>query len=439
MSLKMETKYGFGRPFDFMVLLASWSLFGYLFHTNQSPHPIVMAWVLLTSALSMVSLNGIGYFEEHSPKPGVSGVLILFLVLTFSVCCSKWVITLVTHQPPLRYPEAVTASALVAGVFALSQWIIFKVHQATNRCWSLATYLLPEEEGALREQIAESGLSEWIKVHPCKFFDHNGGSPREDETLVISRGATRDLNASVELLAAHLRGQRIIDVKQLLKEFRGRVHLGTADAWSFLMGSKYQSPPIRFYFNLKGFVEPLLVLILMVLLSPLWLALALGVYLTNGRPVLYRQERLGHRGQRIWIYKFRTMPTMAEESGPQWASEDDPRATPFGRWLRKSRLDELPQLINVFLGELSFVGPRPERPEFYPSLTEHIPLFPLRLMVRPGITGWAQVKHGYAGSVDESRTKLEYDLYYIQNMSPQLDLQVLANTAALVIRGGSGR
>ncbi len=437
MSPKMETKYGFRRPFDFAVLLASWFIFGFLSVETLNGH--YLAWVLLTSTLSLVSLNGIGYFEEHSPKPGVSGFLMLFLVLTFSVCCSKWVITLVTRVPPLRYTEAVTASALVATVFALSQWTIFKVHQATNRCLSLATFLLPEEEKTLREEILESGLSEWIKIHPCKFFDQNGGSPRKDETVVISRAATRDLNASAELLAAHLRGQRIVDVKQLLKEVRGRVQLVNADAWSFLMGSKYQSLPIRLYFYLKGFVEPLMVLILMVLISPLWLVLALGVYLTNGRPILYRQERLGYRGQKISIFKFRTMHTTAEESGPQWARDDDPRATPFGRWLRKSRLDELPQLINVFRGELSFVGPRPERPEFYPSLNEQIPLFPLRLLVRPGITGWAQVKHGYAGSVDESRTNLEYDLYYIQNMSPQLDLQVLANTAALVIRGGSGR
>jgi lipopolysaccharide/colanic/teichoic acid biosynthesis glycosyltransferase len=440
MNNKIETKYGPSRPFDFFVLLGSWFIFGCLFHSVKTPNGFYyMSWVLLTSSLSMISLNGIGYFEEHSPKPGVSGVLILFAVLTFSVCCSKWVLSLITHEPPLRYFEAARASAWVAAVFAVSQWLIYKVHQATNRTWSLATFLLPEEEEALRDQIAESGLSEWIKVHPCKFFDHNGGAPREDETLVISRGATRDLNGSVELLAAHLRGQRIVDVRQLLKEFRGRVHLGTADAWSFLMGSKYQSPAIRFYFYLKGFLEPLLVLILMVLISPLYLALALGVYLANGRPILYRQERLGYRGQRIQIYKFRTMATTAEEEGPQWARDDDPRVTPFGRFLRRSRLDELPQLINVFRGELSFVGPRPERPEFYPILSTQIPLFPLRLMVRPGVTGWAQVKHGYAGSIDESRTKLEYDLYYIQNMSPQLDLQVLANTAALVFRGGSGR
>jgi lipopolysaccharide/colanic/teichoic acid biosynthesis glycosyltransferase len=439
MTPKIESKHSFGREFDFLVLLTSWFIFGSLFHTIQTTNHLYLAWVLLTSTLSMASLSGIGYFREYTPKPGVSGVLTLYVVLVFSVFCSTGILLLAIHQPPLRYPATLEASMSVAGAFAMSQWVIFKVHQATNRCWSLATYLLPEEEQALREQVWESGMSEWIKIHPCKFFDRNGGAPQEGETLVISRGATRDLKHSVDLVTAHLRGQRIVDVKQLLKELRGRVHLDTADGWSFLMGSKFQSPIIRFYFYVKALVEPLLVLLLGVLLSPLWLLLALGVYLTNGRPILYRQERLGYRGQKISIFKFRTMETTAEESGPQWAREQDPRITPFGQWLRKSRLDELPQLINVFRGELSFVGPRPERPEFYPALNAQIPLFPMRLMVRPGITGWAQVKYGYAGSVDESRTKLEYDLYYIQNMSPQLDLRVLANTATLMFRGGSGR
>ena len=173
-------------------------------------------------------------------------------------------------------------------------------------------------------------------------------------------------------------------------------------------------------------------------LSPL-IGLAIGVYLSNGRPILYRQERLGYRGKKFSLYKFRTMPLTAEANGPQWAQENDPRVTPFGRWLRKNRLDELPQLLNVIRGDLSFVGPRPERPEFYKIPHEQIPLFSLRLMVRPGITGWATVNNGYAGSVDASRMKLEYDLYYVQHMSPRLDLHVLMNTATMMVRGGHGR
>ena len=242
-----------------------------------------------------------------------------------------------------------------------------------------------------------------------------------------------------EFLAAHLRGQRIVDVRQLLKEFRGRVNLHNTDGWTFLLGSTYQSFPIRFYFHVKEILEVMLAVILMALLSPLYLALAIAVFLTNGRPIVYRQKRLGYRGRQFSLYKFRTMPQTAEPNGPQWAEEDDPRAGPFGRWMRKTRLDELPQLFNVIRGDLSFVGPRPERPEFYQLLKERIPLFSTRLLVRPGITGWAQVRQGYAASVEESRIKLEYDLYYVQNMSPRLDARVMIQTAALMFRGNGGR
>ena len=281
----------------------------------------------------------------------------------------------------------------------------FSIRRALRQKWALATYLLPGELAALNAQIKESGCSDWISVHPCIPFDTNGASPRAHETLVISRSAVRELKNYGNLITAHLRGQRIVDVWQLLKEMRGRVHLQTTDAWSFLLGSTYQSPPVRLFFYLKTFLEPIWAVWLMIFLSPLLLGLALAVYVTSGRPILYRQERLGYRGKKFPLFKFRTMSTTAESSGPRWASEDDPRVTRLGRWLRKTRLDELPQLLNVLRGELCFVGPRPEREEFYHLLSEKIPLFAMRLLVRPGITGWAQVKNGYAGSVEESKTK----------------------------------
>jgi lipopolysaccharide/colanic/teichoic acid biosynthesis glycosyltransferase len=326
-----------------------------------------------------------------------------------------------------------------AVTFGMGSDVGFNVRQATKQKWTLATYLLPSELEALRAQIKESKCSDWIFVHPCIPFDTNGSSPKDGETLVISRRAAHELKNYGNLITAHLSGQRIVDVWQLLKEMRGRVNLRSADAWSFLLGSTYQSPPILFYFYLKALLEPILAVLLVILLSPLLLGLALAIYVTSGRPILYRQERLGHRGKAFSLFKFRTMSMMAEHSGAQWASEDDPRVTRLGRWLRKSRMDELPQLLNVLCGELSFVGPRPERKTFYDFLVEKIPLFSMRLLVRPGITGWAQVKSGYAASVEESKTKLEYDLYYIQSMSPLMDFQVVLKTAALVMRGNSGR
>jgi len=308
-----------------------------------------------------------------------------------------------------------------------------------GRKWSLATHLDPEDMEALKAQIQESGASWWINVRPYDPAATNGGRMRGDETVVISRKTVHDLKDHPELLAAHLRGQRIVDARELLKEFRGRVDLDNSDGWTFLLGSTYHNFLLRAYFYAKEIIEGLIALSLLILLSPLFLGLSLGILLTNGRPILYRQKRLGYRGKEFSLYKFRTMPITAESAGPQWAREDDPRPSPFGRWLRKTRLDELPQLLNVVRRELSFVGPRPERPEFYKILNAHIPLFSTRLLVRPGITGWAQVRQGYAASIEECKTKLEYDLYYVQNMSPQLDVHVMINTAALMFRGNGGR
>lgn len=303
----------------------------------------------------------------------------------------------------------------------------------------LATYLLAEEQARLSTHISESGSSDWITIHPCILADTNGSSPKGHETLVISRKSAHKLKPYSELITAHFRGQRIIDVGHLVKEIRGRVDLETADAWSFLLGLTYQSPTYRLYFYLKALLEPIMAVLLVILLAPLFAMIAIAIQITNGGPILYRQERLGFHGAKFNLLKFRTMLPSAELSGPQWASVEDPRVTRMGRWLRKTRLDELPQIINVASGVLSFVGPRPERPEFYKRLNEAIPLFSLRQLVRPGITGWAQVNEGYAASVEECKAKLEYDLFYIQRMSPQMDFRILLRTFSTLLKGNSGR
>ena len=171
---------------------------------------------------------------------------------------------------------------------------------------------------------------------------------------------------------------------------------------------------------------------------PIMLLTALAVRLTSAGPVLYRQVRVGMDGIPFTLYKFRSMRADAEaETGAVWASKDDPRVTPFGRTIRKLRIDEIPQLFNVLKGEMSVVGPRPERPEFVQSLSEKIPYYRQRHCVRPGITGWAQVNYKYGDTLEDTVQKLEYDLYYIKNMSPSLDCYIIFLTikATLLSRG----
>lgn len=174
----------------------------------------------------------------------------------------------------------------------------------------------------------------------------------------------------------------------------------------------------------------------LIFLGPFMLLGMVLVKLTSRGPVFYKQTRCGRFGKTFPVIKLRTMRVDAEKNGAVWAQKNDSRVTPVGNFLRKYRIDEIPQLINVLSGEMSFVGPRPERPEFIGELAEQIPFFQERLMVQPGITGWAQVNYPYGASVEDARRKLEYDLYYTKHMSLFLDLFILLDTVRIILRGG---
>lgn len=168
---------------------------------------------------------------------------------------------------------------------------------------------------------------------------------------------------------------------------------------------------------------------------PIWVLLAIIIKLESPGTVLYKQDRVGKGGEIFNIIKFRSMREDAEKQGPQWANKKDSRVTRVGKWLRKLHLDEVPQMINVLNGHMSLVGPRPERPMFVESLSKEIPLYTRRLKVRPGITGWAQVKHQYDESIDDVKKKVQYDLYYIENMSLRMDMKILFGTVSHMLLG----
>ncbi len=190
---------------------------------------------------------------------------------------------------------------------------------------------------------------------------------------------------------------------------------------------------------LKRAIDIALSLGLLIVLAPLALLTAFAIKLDSPGPVLYRQKRVGQCGRIFEVLKFRSMRVDAEKDGPQWASVEDNRITAVGRIIRKLRIDEIPQTINVLKGEMSFVGPRPERPEFVTVLEEQIPHYQSRHLVKPGITGWAQVKHQYTASIDGAREKLKYDLYYVKEISPRLDLFIILLTFRVVLFGIGAR
>jgi sugar transferase (PEP-CTERM system associated) len=171
----------------------------------------------------------------------------------------------------------------------------------------------------------------------------------------------------------------------------------------------------------------------LVLVAPLMALTALLVWLGSGRPVIFRQERVGQHGEVFTLFKFRSMRVDAEAAGPAWASATDPRVTKVGRFIRQTRLDELPQLWNVLVGNMSFVGPRPERPCFVQELVEQIPFYHVRHVVKPGLTGWAQVRYRYADSLESAMEKLRFDLYYVKHLSFAFDFTIVIDTVKIIL------
>ncbi len=194
--------------------------------------------------------------------------------------------------------------------------------------------------------------------------------------------------------------------------------------------------PIRTYQFIKRIIDLLLVAMVLPVVVPLSILSALLVKISSRGPVIFKQTRVGQNQRHFTIYKFRTMVENAEEHGAQWATENDPRITWAGRFLRKVRFDEFPQIVNVVKGEMSFVGPRPERPIFVEQLAKKVPHYPLRHLAKPGLTGWAQVKYRYASTEEDSAVKLMYDLYYVKNISFVLDIKTALKTVFIVFTGG---
>jgi sugar transferase (PEP-CTERM system associated) len=237
-----------------------------------------------------------------------------------------------------------------------------------------------------------------------------------------------------ELLDLRMHGVRIDDGTNMCEKLFGQIEVDELHPSWLIFGEGFR--PTRSYQVIQQALSVVVALILSILTLPLIPIIAILIKSSSAGPVLYRQKRVGLRGLAFYCYKFRTMRSDAEaDSGPTWACDDDPRITKVGKFLRATRLDEIPQLWNVLRGDMEFVGPRPERPEFVEMLNREVPYYQLRHTVLPGITGWAQVCYKYGNTVEDSKEKLRYDLYYIKNASLGLDLMIMFQTIKTVVLG----
>ncbi|HEX5424665.1 MAG TPA: TIGR03013 family XrtA/PEP-CTERM system glycosyltransferase [Candidatus Acidoferrales bacterium] len=254
------------------------------------------------------------------------------------------------------------------------------------------------------------------------------------DRVVVALSDRRSIMPVDELLQLRLSGVQIEDGTTLLEKISGKIEVDDLRPSWLIFGEGFRLTG-RYWFPRRT-VSVLLALLLSLVTLPIIPLIALLIKLGSRGPVLYRQKRVGLKGVAFDCYKFRTMRPDAEaDSGATWALDDDPRITKVGRFLRRTRLDEIPQIWNVLRGDMAFVGPRPERPEFVSQLSEQIPYYGLRHLARPGITGWAQINYGYGSSVEEAKEKLRYDLYYIRHISVLLDLVIVFYTIRAVIVG----
>jgi sugar transferase (PEP-CTERM system associated) len=235
-----------------------------------------------------------------------------------------------------------------------------------------------------------------------------------------------------ELLKLRFNGVVIEEAGPLLERLTGKLHLDTLRPSTFIYSEGFRVKPSQQI--ARRIVSTLTAAVGLLLFLPFLPFVVLLVRLSSPGPIFFHQTRVGMGGRNFQVHKFRTMRTDAEASGAKWATKNDPRVTKIGMFMRKTRLDEVPQLWNVLCGDMGFVGPRPERPEFVPMLAEKIPYFELRHMIRPGLTGWAQVRYGYGATLEQAREKLEYDLYYIKHMTLGLDLLIMFETIKTIVR-----
>ena len=406
----------------FLVLGGLWGLTAVLYNFYR---PEITASFTAT-ALTLLRINAtllviyvLIYFV--SPPTSVNRVVVLFFGVLSLVLIGSWraVYTLALHGAFFEQ------RVLILGAGTAGQVIAHTIHDNLDKAYRVVGFV--DDAAPVGESVGGATVL---------------GTPANLVALARQHGVAEIVLAQPDLTSAAVfqalldcqeQGLRITPMALLYESITGRVpveHVG--DQWFIALPLDHHGHSM-FYTGVKRVFDLLGALVGLALYGPLLPCLALAIRLDSPGPVFYRQRRVGKGGRVFEVYKLRTMVENAEPDQAVWAALDDPRVTRVGRWLRRTRLDELPQLLNILVGEMSFVGPRPERPELVADLEAKIPFYRARHSIRPGATGWAFVNNGYARSVEETLVKLQYDLYYIKHQSPLLDLLIILKSIGLVL------
>jgi exopolysaccharide biosynthesis polyprenyl glycosylphosphotransferase len=411
---------------------------------DQVLHPqiLALAIVCLTLPVAVGIAAGGGYREDLVLRQGRTSLAALGALVGASIglVLSKLVLLWGAGDAgALRFGMRSLALPLVLTLWVLvSRRLLRLALRHLTRGWTVVVLGDAADAARLQQALTRNGLGDTCVALPP-------GNPvcalqlveaaRERLRAIVIPGTRDDLPVAVRLglVHANLLGARILREVDLIEEVEERIPVLAVDTW-WLIERELQPGAVSAGEQVfKRSLDLLVAVPLLVALLPVLLATAVAVRLTSRGPALFTQIREGLGRRPFTIYKFRTMRIDAEAGGARWATANDPRVTPIGGFLRKSRLDELPQLWNVIRGDMSLVGPRPERPEFNRMLCDRIPWYDLRHLARPGLTGWAQVRYPYGASVEDAIAKLEYDIYYLRHASPAFDLRILVRTIAVVL------
>jgi exopolysaccharide biosynthesis polyprenyl glycosylphosphotransferase len=427
-------EYVFGHIDGWLVLLGGVILANYLAGSYRlqytfSRFNLFVTWAFsLLFALVILSMTSYAWFRI------ILGRGVLFLSFAFYSMLSL-ALKLVVYRILFRSPMFL-CRAVVLGEGSR----IERVRRMLENPWVLPAHRVVaciRVPGCAASQRRASAVGQELPIVEVPDGEVEAVIRRLDASLIVL--AIDDLSEArrlyPQLRRLRFEGVEVLTPLMVAEIYSGRTPLDEVSE-EFLMLASMESrlPLVR---QAKRILDILAALVGLVVAAPILAAVGLAIKLTEPScPVLYSQERVGQFGKRFRILKFRTMRVDAErETGPVWAGEVDHRITPLGRFLRKYRLDELPQLINILKGEMSLVGPRPERPEIIQELSRTIPYYDERHNLLPGLTGWAQIQYPYGATVDDARRKLEYDLYYLKHLSLSLDLQIILRTLRIILFG----
>jgi sugar transferase (PEP-CTERM system associated) len=381
--------------------------------------------------------------------------LLIRILQSFGVACLVLVPVFLIFPKMVIHNSNVVAAAVLVGVLILLGWrmlitLAYRLYEVPKRVMILGTgplamdmvqALSARSDLSLKVIGLIAGGQESVAEVPPEIPVLGAMEKLEElaelhavNRVVVALSDRRGTLPMRELLALKLRGVEIDDAHSFYEKVTGKIRTTALPPSWLIFGEGFQE--LNRKVRHKEVLDFFLALIASVPALPIAAIVALIVKLDSRGPILFKQERVGYKGKPFMMYKFRTMRTDAEAvGGPQWATEDDPRITRAGRWLRKTRLDEIPQLWNVLRGEVSMVGPRAERPHFVEILSQQLNYYAERHVVRPGITGWAQIRYPYGASVEDALQKLQYDLFYIKNLTLFLDLLILFETVKIVLFG----